>query len=61
MSSPNLRGAKARPSFGMPATPKDSRVEVKAVVTAANKLKNKEGNPILFAANEGVTGAVPVS
>ena len=61
MSSPNLRGAKARPGFGMPATPKDSRVEVKAVVTAANKLKNKEGNPILFAANEGVSGAIPVS
>ena len=60
MSSPNLKGAKARPSFGKPATPKESRSEVRAVLTAT-KTRNKEGHPVLFAANEGVSGAVPVS
>ena len=62
MSSPSVKGApRSRPSFGKPATPKDQRVETKAVVAAGNKLRNKEGYPILFAANEGIPGAIPVS
>ena len=62
MSSPNLKGAgKARPSFGKPATPATARTDSKAAVAAANKTRNRDGLPILFAANENIPGAVPVS
>ena len=61
MSSPNVRAAgRSRPSLGKPATPTTARSDSKAAVAARINTRNKDGSPILFAANE-CSNAVPVS